>query len=124
MKVQKVEGRAEYLRHVLSKTVAAEVLDKPNLTYSDVMNASSQLLELWNLTRKPDVDRALGQPAGQAAAKQSKDANAFRRFATGAGWSNQGRYITVVVGHSECYVGHVSNLSICLGLSARSCSTR
>jgi hypothetical protein len=87
MKVQKVEGRAEYLRHVLRKTVAAEVLDKPHLTYSDVMNASSQLLELWNLTRKPDVDRALRQPAGQAAAQQSKDAHAFRRFATGEDWS-------------------------------------
>jgi hypothetical protein len=33
------------------------------------------------------VDRALGQPAGQEAAKRSKEANAFRRFATGAGWS-------------------------------------
>src|SRR5215469_12667970 len=87
MKVQKVEGHAEYLRHVLSKSVAAEVLDKPHLTYGDVVNANSMLYEYWQLTRKADVDRALGQPAGQAAAQQSKDANAFRRFATGDNWS-------------------------------------
>ena len=40
-----------------------------------------------SIERKADVDNALAQPAGQAAAKQSKDANAFRRFATGEGWS-------------------------------------
>jgi len=62
MKVQRVEGRAEYLRHVLSKTVAAEVLDKPHLTYGDVVNANSMLYEYWQLTRRADVDRALGQP--------------------------------------------------------------
>lgn len=87
MKVQKVEGRAEYLRHVLSKTVAAEVLDKPNLTHGDVVNANSLLYEYWRLTRRADVDRALGQPAGQAAAKQSKDNVSFRRFSTGQGWT-------------------------------------
>jgi len=87
MKVQKVEGRAEYLRHVLSKSVAAEVLDKPHLTYGDVVNANSMLYEYWQLTRKADVDRALGQPAGQAAAQHSKDANEFRRFETGENWS-------------------------------------
>jgi hypothetical protein len=89
MKVQKSEGRAEYLRHVLSKTVAAEVLDKPHLTYGDAVNANSMLYEYWQLTRKADVDRALGQPAGQEAAKRSKEANAFRRFATGAGWCQE-----------------------------------
>jgi len=55
--------------------------------HGDLVNANSVLYEYWQLTRKADVDRALGQPAGQAAALQSKDANAFRRFATGAGWS-------------------------------------
>src|SRR5215831_11992861 len=87
MKVQRVEGRAEYLRHVLSKTVAAEVLDKPHLTYGDVFNANSMLYEYWQLTRRADLDRALGQPAGREAAKRSKEANAFRRFATGEDWS-------------------------------------
>ena len=86
---QNFEGRAEYLRHILIKTVPAETLDKPNLTHGDIVNANSMLYEYWQLTRKADVDRALGQPAGQAAAKQSKDANAFRRFATGQGWSQE-----------------------------------
>ena len=87
MKVQKSEGRAEYLRHVLSKNVPAEVLDKPNLTHGDLVNANSVLYEYWQLTRKADVDRALGQPARQEAAKRSKEANAFHRFATGKDWS-------------------------------------
>src|SRR5215831_2731424 len=83
----KFEGRAEYLRHVLIKTVPVETLDKANLTYNDIVNANSTLYEYWQLTRKPDLDRALGQPAGQAAAQASKDANEFRRFATGENWS-------------------------------------
>src|SRR5215469_15383221 len=87
MKVQKVEGRAEYLRHTLSKTTSAEVLDKANLTYNDIVNANSALFEYWQLTRKADVEKALGQPRGQAAAQASKDANEFRRFATGENWS-------------------------------------
>jgi hypothetical protein len=57
------------------------------LTYNDVANANSTLYEFWQLTRKADVEKALGQPRGQAAAQASKDANAFRHFATGAGWS-------------------------------------
>jgi hypothetical protein len=48
MKVQKSEGRAEYLRHVLSKNVPAEVLDKPNLTHGDLVKANSLLYEYGN----------------------------------------------------------------------------
>jgi len=85
-KVEKYASRADYLRSILSKSTSADLLDKPNLTYSDVANANSTLFEHWNLVRKADVEKALAQPRAQAAAHASKDANSFKRFSTGEGW--------------------------------------
>ena len=81
-------NRVEYLKHHLSKTLSAEAIDPSRLTYEMVMRAPSQLIEYWQCSgRKAEVDNALRQPAGQAAAQASKDAAAFKRFATGQGWS-------------------------------------
>ena len=79
-------NRSQDLRQRLSKTLSREQIDPARIT-SDVARASSTLLEYWQLVRKPDVDNALAQPRGQAEAQRSKDANAFRRFATGVDWS-------------------------------------
>ena len=86
MEWSKEVNKAEYLKHHLSRSLSPEQIDPSRITYERVVNAPNQLIEYWQCSGcKAEVDNALAQPAGQAAAQRSKDANAFRRFATGEG---------------------------------------
>lgn len=51
--------RSEYLKHHLSKTLSADVIDPAQITYELVAQASSSLLEYWQITRKSEVDATL-----------------------------------------------------------------
>jgi hypothetical protein len=48
---------------------------------------ASEEMEWHRTENRANFEKAMAQPRGQAEAQRSKDANAFRRFATGAGWS-------------------------------------
>jgi hypothetical protein len=81
--------RSEYLREKLIKQgIAPEKLTVRHLTYEEVTRQiTSEEMEWHRTENRANFEKALAQPHGQAEAQRSKDANAFRRFATGAGWS-------------------------------------
>ena len=81
--------RSEYLREKLIKQgIAPEKLTVRHLTYEEVTRQmASEEMEWHRTENRANFEKALAQPRGQAEVQRSKDANAFRRFATGAGWS-------------------------------------
>jgi len=73
---------------LIKQGIAPEKLTVRHLTYEEVTRQmASEEMEWHRTENRANFEKALAQPRGQAEVQRSKDANAFRRFATGAGWS-------------------------------------